>query len=465
MQRGQAGAANDWSMSGRRLGLLWSSLALVMVACGPGSSGPSRGTAGQGGGAGAAAGTSGAAAAPGGAGSGGAAGAAGTEGSAGTTGAAGTTGIAGAGGANAGAAGAAGAGAAAGGGGGGGGGTMSGAAGTPGLTDPGIDGDGDNTVAMGFKPDPANAATTAPQGRIFTFVMKSSESMIYPGRNGPYMRNVYVYVPMQYVAGTPAPFIVVQDGGWDVWFGTKAPHAASTGPNEPGTASLPHILDNYISMAKLPKLVALFVDNGGGDAEGSERGLEYDTVSGRFAEFIDQEVLPRVVTEAKTQLSLDLAFTKDPQGRATMGGSSGGAGSFSMVWFHPDLFARAITFSGTFVRQASPEDPMYPHGCWAYHDYDPYDMTAPNGVIVREPTTKPIRVWHEVGSNDLGAGSGPGSYRDFRLANQRMAASFKMKGYHYHFDLVMGAGHVDGNAIAATLPGALIWLWRGYPTN
>jgi len=45
-------------------------------------------------------------------------------------------------------------------------------------------------------------------------------------------------------------------------------------------------------------LFALFVDNGGGDAEGSERGLEYDTVSGRFAEFIDQEVLSRAVTEA-----------------------------------------------------------------------------------------------------------------------------------------------------------------------
>jgi enterochelin esterase-like enzyme len=295
--------------------------------------------------------------------------------------------------------------------------------------------------------------------------MLSSQSTIYPGRKGAYTRNVWLYVPSQYVAGTPAPFIVVQDGGWDVWFGTKAPHLpyAATGTLEPGTANLPRILDNYISMGKLPKLIALFVDNGGGDAEGSERGLEYDTVSGRFAEFVDEEVLPRAVSEAKTQLALDLVFTKDPQGRATMGGSSGGAASFSMVWFHPDLFARAITISGTFVRQASPEDPMYPHGCWAYHDYDPFDMTAPNGVIVKEPATKPIRVWHETGQNDLGAGSGYSSYRDFRLANQRMAASFKMKGYHYHFDLAMGAGHVDGNYIAQALPGALLWLWRGYP--
>jgi enterochelin esterase-like enzyme len=148
-----------------------------------------------------------------------------------------------------------------------------------------------------------------------------------------------------------------------------------------------------------------------------------------------------------------------------MGGSSGAAASFSMAWWHPDLFGRVISFSGTFVRQASPEDPKYPHGCWSYHDYDPFDMTAPNGLIVKEPTTKPIRVWLEVGQNDSGAGSGPGSYRDFKLANQRMAASFKMKGYHYHFDYAMGAGHFDGGVIGQTLPGALLWLWRGYPVK
>jgi iron(III)-enterobactin esterase len=454
-------------MSRRCLGLLGAFLVGVAFGCGGGASGGSTGGAGNGAAGRGQAGSSGGAAGQGGTGTGLAPGAAGTSsagaagsGAAGTTGTAGTTGAAGATGAagTAGVAGAAGAAGAA-------GVAATGAAGTPGLTDPGTEGDGDFTVVTGFKADPKNTATAVSQGKIFTFQMKSSESTIYPGRNGAYTRNVWAYVPAQYVAGTPAPFIVAQDGGWDVWFGTKAPHAASAGANEPGTASLPHILDNDISAGKLPKLVALFVDNGGGDAEGSERGLEYDTVSGRFAEFIAEEVLPRVVAEAKTQLALDLAFTKDPQGRATMGGSSGGAASFSMIWFHPDLFARAITFSGTFVRQASPEDPMYPHGCWAYHDYDPYDATAPNGVIVKEPTGKPIRVWHEVGQNDLAAGSGPTSYRDFRLANQRMAASLKQKGYHYHFDLVMGAGHVDGNAIAATLPGALEWLWRGYPVN
>jgi enterochelin esterase-like enzyme len=440
-------------MRGRRLGLLGlAAVSSLSLACGGASNG-SMNVGGQGGSS--SQGQAGASGQGGGldgaAGSAGATGAAGTS-AAGTAGTTGAAGAAGAGGTTGGAAGAAGA---------------TGAAGTPGLTDPGTDGDGNFTIATGYKPDPANNATGAPAGHIITYVMSSADSTIYPGRTGPYMRNVWVYVPTQYVPGTPAPFIVVQDGSWAVWFGTNAPHTpnAGTGGLLPGTANLPRILDNYIAAGMLPKMVALFVDNGGGDAEGSERGLEYDSTSGVFAEFVDQEVLPRAVTEVKTQLSIDLAFTKDPQGRATLGGSSGGAASFSMAWFHPDLFARVISYSGTFVRQASPEDPMYPHGCWAYHDFDPYDATAPNGAIVKEPTTKPIRVWHEVGQNDMGAGSGPGSYRDFPLANQRMATSFMLKGYHYHFDYVMGAGHVDGNAVANTLPGALLWVWRGYPVN
>src|SRR5215218_3597766 len=59
----------------------------------------------------------------------------------------------------------------------------------------------------------------APQGRIQRFIMKSEDSTIYkgisrdkPGEVVPYERPVAVYIPAQYVPGTPAPFIVVQDG-------------------------------------------------------------------------------------------------------------------------------------------------------------------------------------------------------------------------------------------------------------
>jgi enterochelin esterase family protein len=60
-------------------------------------------------------------------------------------------------------------------------------------------------------------------------------------------------------------------------------------------------------------MVAISIGNGGGDAQGSERGLEYDTMSGKYAEWVETEVLPLVEAQAHVKL------TDDPDGRATMG--------------------------------------------------------------------------------------------------------------------------------------------------
>lgn len=355
---------------------------------------------------------------------------------------------------------------------------------------PNVSGDGDGVRMIGpnYTRDPLTNAPPAgtPRGRLINFTMSSADSQIYKGVNGPYARAVSVYLPMQYAAGTAAPFIVTQDAmGQDV---------------------LPNALDNLIAMTKMPPMVVLFVNNGGGDAMGSERGLEYDTVSGLFAAFASKEVVPRAIAEVKKQLGVDLTLTDDPDGRGTFGGSSGGAASFSMAWWHPDLFRRAITFSGTFVSQVPANSP-FPHGCWIYHDVDPHfaDVNdAPKGLIVQhcEPATgdqgsdnpgpcdtplaqaaceaagcvwntkanKPVRVWLESADGDLGTPGhlldpkyGPVEYRDFNLANIRMAASFSARGYHYHYDHALNAGHVDGRVVQQTVVEALLWTWRGYP--
>src|SRR5207247_3367082 len=117
-----------------------------------------------------------------------------------------------------------------------------------------------------------------------------------PGQIVAYHRRVSVYVPNHYVPGTAAPFLVTQDSL--------------------GAGMLPTILDNMIADHRLPPLVAIMIDSGGSDAQGSERGLEYDTVSGGYAEFIEEEVLPRISRD------YHVTFTKDPDGRMTMGGSS-----------------------------------------------------------------------------------------------------------------------------------------------
>ena len=190
-----------------------------------------------------------------------------------------------------------------------------------------------------------------PQGTIYNFTMSSTNSRIYPGiarqpgtfgtpdpadpaklivttsHPAPYTRRLAVYVPAQYVPGTAAPFIVGADGPDRVLF----------------TA-----LDNLIAEKKVPAMIAISIGNGGGDAQGSERGLEYDTMSGRYAEFVETEVLPLVEKQCNVQL------TKDPDGRAAMGGSSGGSCALIMAWYHPELYHRVLTYSGTYVNQQWP---------------------------------------------------------------------------------------------------------------
>src|SRR5437762_5930488 len=90
-----------------------------------------------------------------------------------------------------------------------------------------------------------------PKGTIHEFTMDSQDSKVYPGLNGAYKRKVAVYVPNGYMADTPSPFIVVQDG-----LGYKD--------------VLSRVLDNLIADHRLPPMVAVFINSGGGDGKGSE---------------------------------------------------------------------------------------------------------------------------------------------------------------------------------------------------
>ena len=50
----------------------------------------------------------------------------------------------------------------------------------------------------------------------------------------------------------------------------------------------------------------------------------------------------------------NVKLTKDPDGRATMGGSSGGSAAMGMAWYHPELYHRVLTYSGTYVNHQWP---------------------------------------------------------------------------------------------------------------
>ncbi len=125
------------------------------------------------------------------------------------------------------------------------------------------------------------------------------------------------------------------------------PPPSSSGQTGP-ISSLFTALDNLIAEKKVPAMIAISIGNGSGDAQGSQRGLEYDTMSGRYAEFVETEVLPLVEKECQVKL------TKDPEGRATMGCSSGGSCALIMAWYRPELYHRVLTYSGTYVNQQWP---------------------------------------------------------------------------------------------------------------
>ncbi len=272
-----------------------------------------------------------------------------------------------------------------------------------------------------------------PQGRIYHFTMHSIHSKYYPGISKtapgqvvPYQRRVTVYVPAQYQPGTRLPFMVCQD---------------SMGAN-----ILPTILNNLIAAKKVPVLAAIFIDNGGSDAQGSERGLEYDTVSGRYADFVEHEVLPRAEKTAGIKL------THNPSGRLTMGGSSGAAAAFTMAWFRPGLYHRVISWSGTYVNQQWPYNPASPQGAWDYHSR-----------FIQQARRKPIRIWMEVGQHDLRYNDPESTFHNWVLANQRMYNVLKAKRYACQFVYAQDAHHVDGRVVEQLLPQALIWAWKGYP--
>lgn len=283
-----------------------------------------------------------------------------------------------------------------------------------------------------------------------------SNMIVTTSHPGTWTRAVDVYVPANYVRGTEVPFIVLGDGGSTAY------------------KDLVAILDNLIQQKRVPPMVAIQIGNGGQDAQGSQRGREYDTVSGVYAQFVEREVLPRV--EQATGVKL----TKDPEGRATLGLSSSGAAAFTMAWFHPELYRRVLAYSPTMVNQQWPYDPSLRGGAWEYHS--PWAGPAgpnlnvktgnvispsepPGSPLIPSAPAKPIRYWFAMGDQDLFYPNPtiPDGMHDWVLSAELMAKVLADKGYHYQFVFARNSKHVDRPTVAQTLPHALEWLWKGYP--
>ena len=314
----------------------------------------------------------------------------------------------------------------------------------------GAEGNRDLVIGPDYKIDTDLTDRGNPKGKSFQFTMALADSKIFRGDDSTLdpkkdvrkVRKIFVYVPAAYQDGTKAPVLVTLDG-----------------PSQMNLVR--NALDNLTASKnperKLPPFVVIAVENGGNDGKGSQRGLEYDTMSDRFARFINDEVLTAVKENKEIKGAYPhFAITDDPWGKGVMGCSSGGAAALTMGWFRPDLFRRLITYSGTFVDQQdddAPEEATYPLGAWEYHS---------SKKLIANSEKKPLRIFTHVSEFDNRAKDPEETYHNWVMANERTAAALKAKGYDYRYIFSRASKHCDGNVFEQTLADTLVWMWAGY---
>lgn len=318
--------------------------------------------------------------------------------------------------------------------------TAGGSSGAPGTSQYiGTEGDGDFVVGPDYAPAPEVLDLGNPHGKEFYFTLPLAQSQIFNGKD-PTLdpakpvnteREIFVYVPAAYKDAHPAPVLIMHDGPWKL---------------DPVRRALDNLTISVDPTRKLPAFIVISVGPGGDDGKGSERGLEYDTMSDREARFIHDEVIPAVLKDPAIRAAYPaLTFTEDPWGRAVIGCSSGGAAALTMGWFRPDLYRRIISYSGTLADQQdndAPEEAQFPLGAAEYYS---------GQMLVQTTDPKPLRIFLHISDNER-----------TRTANDLVAAAFKAKSYHYRYVVSQASGHCDDRVLDQTLPDTLVWAWRGY---
>ncbi|HSY19363.1 MAG TPA: alpha/beta hydrolase-fold protein [Candidatus Acidoferrales bacterium] len=259
------------------------------------------------------------------------------------------------------------------------------------------------------------------------------------------VRQYWIFVPAQYQPEKPACVLVFQDGQ----------RAVKTN----GALRVPQVLENLIAKKEMPVTIGIFITPGERGEEfvlhtgnnPNNRSAEYDSLSDNYARFLCEEMLPEV---GKTY-----NLTKDPEGRAIGGTSSGAICAFTVAWQRPDEFRKVISCIGSYTsiayRPAKDGQPMVSGG-------ELYP------TLIRKTPIKPITIFLQDGSNDLS-----NDFGSWFLANQQMLsalefANFKADrdqaaGPRYRINHQWGDGaHADTHG-GAILPDILRWLWQDYP--
>jgi enterochelin esterase family protein len=289
-----------------------------------------------------------------------------------------------------------------------------------------------------YKPGPdAQRKQGVPQGKVTQHTLASTK--VYPGTE----RDYWVYVPAQYDGKTPAAVMVFQDG-----------HAYV---NEKGDIRAPIVFDNLIAAGEMPVTIGIFINPGndpkknplgegdkkrtGWNIKPTNRSIEYDTLSGEYAKFLLEEVLPEVAKSYK--------LTDDPNLRAICGMSSGGICAFTVAWERPDAFRKVVSHIGSFT------------DIRGGHNYMP---------LIRKTPPKPLRIFLQDGKNDLDNQHGNWFLANLdieksilfanRTADEKAKAGQKVTADRYDLKTVWGDGAHNGKHGGAIFPDTMRWLWR-----
>jgi enterochelin esterase-like enzyme len=238
------------------------------------------------------------------------------------------------------------------------------------------------------------------------------------------VRKYWVYVPAQYTPDKPACVLVFQDG--------------QRATNPTGSLRIPQVMENLVAKKQMPVTIGIFITPGSraeeyaevGGGNPNNRSVEYDSLGDKYARFIIDEMLPEV--------SKTYNLTKDPDGRAIGGTSSGAICAFNVAWERPDQFHKVISCIGSFTNI---------RGGHVFPD------------LVLKSDRKPIRVYIEDTLHDIPS---PNNLdRDWHKQNEKMVAALKEKGYDMTYTYAEGV-HSDAHG-GSIMPDMLGWLWRDYP--
>lgn len=258
------------------------------------------------------------------------------------------------------------------------------------------------------QPQPPGA-TAAPAGDVLKG--EFAQSKVYPGT----WREYWVYVPKQLDRSKPSPVMVFQDG---IQY------------------NAPKVFDELIEQKAVPPLVGIFVMHGRVRASSADaldrmnRSYEYDAVSGDYARFVLDELLPYI------SKAHNLMLSNDPNDRAIAGNSSGAIAAFTAAWQRPDAFRRVFSAIGTYV------------GLRGGNEYP---------VLIRKTEPKPLRIFLQDGQNDLNNYTG-----SWWIANQDMLSALDYAGYDVRHE--WGEGEHNSRHATAIFPEVLKWLWRDWPS-